>query len=94
MAGSIPGLELSGLRILSCRELWCRWQMRQAKTHSKPQGWIESQSQVCLSPMPLHFFFSFKATPVAYGGSQARSHIRAAAAGLHHSHNSGSKLRL
>ena len=29
----------------------------------------------------------FRATPTAYGGSQARSQIRAAAAGLHHSHS-------
>ena len=39
--------------------------------------------------------FFFKATPVAHGGSQARSQIRAAAAGLHHSHSDvGSKPRL
>ena len=35
------------------------------------------------------------ATPVAYGSSQARGQIRAAAAGLHHSHsNTRSELRL
>ena len=34
-------------------------------------------------------------TPAAYGSSQARGQIRAAAAGLHHSHsNTGSKLSL
>ena len=39
------------------------------------------------------FFLSFsRATPTAYGGSQARGLIRAVAAGLHHGHsNVGSK---
>ena len=40
------------------------------------------------------FVFS-RATPTAYGGSQARGLIGAVAAGLHQSHsNAGSKLRL
>ena len=39
--------------------------------------------------------FFFRATPTAYGGSQARSLIRAVAAHLHQSHsNVGSELRL
>ena len=33
------------------------------------------------------FFFLLRATPLAYGGSQARSQIGAAAAGLNHSHS-------
>ena len=37
------------------------------------------------------FFFFLRAKPAAYGGSQARGLIRAAAAGLNHSHsNAGS----
>ena len=43
------------------------------------------------------FFFSglFRATPKAYGESQARGPIRAVAAGLCHSHsNTGFQLRL
>ena len=52
--------------------------------------------------MDLFFFFlSFClfdiswATPEAYGGSQARGQIGAAAAGLRHSHsNAGSELHL
>ena len=41
------------------------------------------------------FFCRFRATPVAYGGSQARDRIRAVAAGLHYSHsNTISKPRL
>ena len=42
-----------------------------------------------------NFFFLFRATPVAYGNSQARDQIRAAAAGLHHRHsNTGAGLHL
>ena len=37
--------------------------------------------------MFLVFFLFFRATPVAYGGSQARGPIRAAAAGQCHSHS-------
>ena len=41
------------------------------------------------------FFLSFRATSVAYGGSQARGRIGTVAAGLHYSHsNAGSKLCL
>jgi len=37
----------------------------------------------------------FRATSAAYKSSQARGQIRAAAAGLHHSHsNAGSELHL
>ena len=33
------------------------------------------------------FYFVFRAALVAYGGSQARSQMRATAADLHHSHS-------
>ena len=40
-------------------------------------------------------FFLFRATPTAYGSSQARGLIGAAASGLHHSHsNMGSEPHL
>ena len=43
----------------------------------------------------LSLFFFFRATPMAYGGSQTRGLMGAAAAGLHHSHsNMGSEPRL
>ena len=43
----------------------------------------------------LFLFYLFRAAPSAHGGSQARGHIGATAAGLHHSHsNSGSTPRL
>ena len=51
-----------------------------------------------LNEIENSFFFSlclFRATPAAYGGSQARGPIRAVATGPSHSHsNAGSKLRL
>ena len=41
------------------------------------------------------FFLLFRATPEAYGGSQARGPVGATAAGLHHSHsNTRSKLHI
>ena len=41
------------------------------------------------------FILLFRATPVPYGGSQARGQIGATAAGLHHSHsNAESELHL
>ena len=39
------------------------------------------------SALFFFFFFLFRATPAAYGGSQARGPIRAVAAGLYHSHS-------
>ena len=57
--------------------------------------------EVALLPIHSKYFFSFlfvflvKAALTAYGGSQARGRIGAAAAGLHHSHsNSGSERHL
>ena len=56
--------------------------------------------QIVIIDMPLtanqveHFFF-FRATPMAYGGSQARGLIGATAPSLPHSHsNARSELRL
>ena len=41
------------------------------------------------------FILLFRATPMAYGGTQGRGWIRATAVGLHHSHsNAGSELCL
>ena len=37
--------------------------------------------------MTFFFFFFFRAAPTAYGNSQTRGQIRAAATGLHHSHS-------
>ena len=59
-----------------------------------------SVGTVCLATFqgpPLFYFILllFRATPVAYGGSQARGRIGTTAAGLHHSHsNTGSEPRL
>ena len=46
-------------------------------------------------PPPIFFFCLFRATPMAYGSSQARRQIGAVAAGLQHRHsNAGSEPRL
>ena len=37
------------------------------------------------------YLFIFMATPMAYGGSQARVRIQAVAAGLHHHHSCNAK---
>ena len=48
-----------------------------------------------LYPPPFLSFCLFRATPTAWGGSQARGLIRGTAASLHQSHSSvGSELRL
>ena len=44
-------------------------------------------SSACGLVIFYFFFFLFKATPLAYGSSQARSQIRAAAACLRHSYS-------
>ena len=49
-----------------------------------------SYLQKCLNPLPIFAFLFFRATPMAYGSSQARGRIGATAASLCHS-NSGSK---
>ena len=47
------------------------------------------------TPQKSFFFFLFRATPAAYGSSQAKGWIRAAPAGLRHSHsNVGSEPHL
>ena len=45
--------------------------------------------KVCLFVCLFWSFVFFRAARTAYGGSQARGRIGAAAAGLHHSHSNG-----
>ena len=53
------------------------------------------QMKLILSSINLLLFCLFRATPVAYGGSQARGQIRATASSLYHSHsNAGSEPHL
>ena len=48
-----------------------------------------------ITSFSFSFFCLFRASPTAYGGSQARGRIRAATASLHHSHsNTRSEPRL
>ena len=59
---------------------------------------LKDQQEFFLKPLKgkkytffFFFFCLFRATPAAYGDSQARGQIGAVAAGLHHSHsNAGS----
>ena len=44
---------------------------------------LEAVERECLAG--ILFFLSFRAVPMAHGGSQGRGQIEAAAAGLHHS---------
>ena len=76
-----------------------RQRAKQNKNVSKivepSQSQVFSMDDGFLSVFFLSFFCLSRATPTAYGGSQARGHIGAASAGLHHSHsNMGSELRL
>ena len=56
-------------------------------------GFQDCQGLDCDVPSICSFFFLFfflvfgRASPAAYGGSQARNPVRAVAAGLHHSHS-------
>ena len=68
---------------------------------SKARGSSRARDHTCatavttLDPQPpshegtliFYFFFLFRATPKAYGSSQAMAWIRTAAAGLHYSHS-------
>ena len=56
----------------------------------------QSYKKICITQIIyIYIFWLFRATSVAYGSSQARGPVGAAAAGLHHSHsNTGSELCL
>ena len=64
-----------------------------------PLEWFGNEILLCSTGNYGHFVVvvvcPLRATPTAYGCSQARGEIRVAAAGLHHSHsNSGSESHL
>ena len=68
-----------------------------AKSRVSNSGDTQRISEVIAMFFLFFFFFSlsFRATPEAYGGSQARGLIGAVAAGLHQSHSNGrSELHL
>jgi len=66
-----------------------------AGTSEKGSNPVHVEFQLCIEfsslqlPILAFFFFNvfFRASPAAYGGSQARGPIGALAAGLHHSHS-------
>ena len=72
---------------------WGIWVQRKSFSPSL-LNYMDTQNIKLKSKEPLFFFFSlFRATPVAYGSSQARGPIGAMAASQHHSHcNLGSNL--
>ena len=51
------------------------------------QHWILNSLSCQGTPKPDFFFWSFRASPAAYGGSQARGQIGAVASNLCHSHS-------
>ena len=60
-----------------------------------PWGWTKKNILREVKENLFIYLFIIKAAVVAYGSSQARSQIRAIAAGLHHSHsNVGSEPNL
>ena len=80
------------------------WIWATAVTYATAAVWILTHCATVGTP-PLHFYFSFfflegsffffRVTPMTYARSQSRGQVRAAAAGLHHSHsNTRSKLHL
>ena len=103
-----PSLTHSASRTMSNKSLWLfkmfkihptcgilLLQPQRAETDS--HGSDTHLSLVCIIKIYLITFFLsfFRAAPEASGSSQARSWIRATAAGLHHSHsNTGSEPHL
>ena len=75
------------------RSLWQCWilnPLKEARSNLHPHGYLSGSSPLGHNGNLRFFvclFLLFRATPVAYGGSQARGRIGATAAGLHHSHS-------
>ena len=83
-ARAVIGATESALRPF---QLGARMGVRQARDHVR-----RSPNLVV---KVIFFFLLFRAAPAAYGNSEARGRIKAAAAGLQHSHsNTGSELFL
>ena len=56
---------------------------------SLPRAVVLAKRAISSDLLGGHLFFFLRATPEAYGGSQARGQIKAVDAGLHHSHSNG-----
>ena len=77
-------------RVVTLRQgLWgTKFPRSRTTALASPETWLASSS----FPSFFFFYFLFRATLAAYGGSQAKGRIRAAATGLQHSHsNTGSE---
>ena len=65
-------------------KLLLTWKLRQGRLKDLP---VMTQLIMVLKGCePFFFFWLFRATPTAYGGSQVRDRIRAIAVGLYQSH--------
>ena len=78
--------------LLNCSAVLCRRCRRVNHVFATPSSFfknnilIHAYIHTCIfNRIFFLFFLLFKATPAAYGGSQARSSTGATAAGLHHS---------
>ena len=60
-----------------------RWKVLAWEVHAHSQG----RQLLFVLVFGVFCLFLFRAVPAAYGGSQARGRIRAAAASLHQSHS-------
>ena len=77
-AGLIPGLGTS---------ICCRRGQKNKQTNKQKKPPETVKGCVHYTHELFFFFCFFRATLMAYGSSQARGQIRAAAAGLHHNHS-------
>ena len=63
--------------------------------HGPPKKGLDNDYRMVISNKRddmTYYFFLFRATPVAYGNSQATGQIGATVAGLHHSHSNAKSL--
>ena len=82
-------LTISLVTICHCSKIWhYYWLYSPCCTFHPPDPFI-FYLEVCTPFLFIYLFIYllFRATPVAYGGSQARGRIGATAASLHHSHS-------
>ena len=83
-----------GVTDLALLQLWHRAQLQLGSDHW-PRSFHMPQAQPKKKVFCFFFFLLFRASPMAYGHSQARGELRATAADLCHNHsNEGSDTHL
>ena len=91
----VPGFSLSGLWICHAIPFWPAQFLKSNQLLSLWSSLLTSSFSFFFFLFLFFVFYLFRATPTAYGGSQARGLIGAVAADLHQSHsNTGSELHL